>query len=163
MAILTTNIIGSSGENLVAMRLEKLGYFKVYFLGDKAPIEDFLVEINDENHPYPCLMQVKTTNDQNPYQKQGNINTPVPDEKMDKLLGRPVPTYVVGADLQDESIYIAPAFSKGTRYPSIPTRFKIDKNAKQSSINLKKLVDEIVKYWEDSNIKDYKSKFISTI
>ena len=56
--MLSANIIGDIGENTVALRLSKYGIFKVYFLGEKAPIEDFLLEIIDEAHPYHCLIKV---------------------------------------------------------------------------------------------------------
>lgn len=49
---MTSNIIGNIGENIIALRLSKYGIFKVYFLGEKAPIEDFLLEILDEATPY---------------------------------------------------------------------------------------------------------------
>lgn len=38
MPVITANVIGGAGENLTALRLEKDGFFKVYFLGEKAPI-----------------------------------------------------------------------------------------------------------------------------
>ena len=157
MAVITTNVIGGAGENLTALRLEKDGYFKVYFLGEKAPIEDFLLEILDETHPYHCLLQVKSTGKNNRYQVCGNINTPVPDDKLEKLINRPLPTYVVGADIEEEVVFIAPANDKKRRYPSIPTGFRLDNKDKDQRIaNLEKLRDEIIRYWEESGILDYK-------
>ena len=157
MATITTNVIGGAGENLTALRLEKDGFFKVYFLGEKAPIEDFLVEILDEEHPYHCLLQVKATGKENRYQKGGNINTPVPDDKLEKLIKRPLPTYVVGADIEDEVVFIAPANNGVKRYPSIPTTFRLDnKDAVQRIANLRKFRDDIIRYWEESGIFDYK-------
>ena len=73
MPVITTNVVGGAGENLTALRLEKDGYFNVYFLGEKAPIEDFLLEIRDEAHPYHCLLQVKSTEMEERYLKNGNI------------------------------------------------------------------------------------------
>lgn len=101
-------------------------FFKVYFLGEKAPIEDFLVEIRDEEHPYHCLLQVKAAGKGNRYQKGGYVNTPMPDDKLEKLIKRPLPTYVVGADIEDEVVFIAPANNGENRYPSIPTTFRLD-------------------------------------
>lgn len=163
--MITTNVVGGAGENLTALRLEKDGYFKVYFLGEKAPIEDFLLEIRDEEHPYHCLLQVKSTNMEVRYLKNGNIITPVPIDKLKKLLHRPLPTYVVGSDVTDEVVFIAPAYKEGVKYPSIPTTIKLDNNDKALRIaNLEKLRDDIIRYWEESNIFDFKyNKFNSAL
>jgi len=165
MPVITTNVVGGAGENLTALRLEKDGYFKVYFLGEKAPIEDFLIEILDEAHPYHCLLQVKSTGMDERYLKNGNIMTPVPKEKLQKLVHRPLPTYVVGADVEDEVVFIAPATNENKEYPSIPTGFRLDNKDKAIRIaNLEKLRDDIIRYWEESDIFDYKyNKFKSAL
>lgn len=165
MPVITTNVVGGAGENLTALRLEKDGYFNVYFLGEKAPIEDFLLEIRDEDHPYHCLLQVKSTEMKERYHKNGNIITPVPDDKLKMLKRRPLPTYVVGADVEDEVIFIAPAYKNDVEYPSIPTMIRLDNNDKALCIaNLEKLRDDIIRYWEESNIFDFKyNKFHSAL
>ena len=165
MPIITTNVVGGAGENLTALRLEKDGYFNVYFLGEKAPIEDFLLEIRDEEHPYHCLLQVKSTDMEERYLKNGNIITPVPEDKLKKLLHRPLPTYVVGADVTDEVVFIAPAYKEDKEYSSIPTTIRLDNNDKALRIaNLEKLRDDIIRYWEESNIFDFKyNKFNSAL
>lgn len=165
MPVITTNEIGEAGENLTALRLEKDGYFKVYFLGEKAPIEDFLLEILDEEHPYHCLLQVKATSMKDCYLKNGNIVTPVPEDKLNKLVHRPLPTYVVGADNENEVVYIAPAFNESVQFPSIPTSFRLDNNDKALRIsNLEKLRDDIIRYWEESKVSDFKyNKFKSAL
>lgn len=165
MPVITTNVVGGAGENLTALRLEKDGYFNVYFLGEKAPIEDFLLEIRDEEHPYHCLLQVKSTEMKERYHKNGNIITPVPEDKLKKLLHRPLPTYVVGADVEDEVVFIAPAYKNDVEYPSIPTKIRLDNNDKALRIaNLEKLRDDIIRYWEESSIFDFKyNKFNSAL
>lgn len=165
MPVITANVIGGAGENLTALRLEKDGFFKVYFLGEKAPIEDFLVEILDENNPYQCLLQVKATSQDDCYLENGNIITPVPEDKLNKLVHRPLPTYVVGADNEREVVFIAPAFNESRQYPSIPTGFRLDNNDKATRIaNLEKFRDDIIRYWKESNIIDFKNnKFNSAL
>jgi len=165
MPIITTNVVGGAGENLTALRLEKDGFFNVYFLGEKAPIEDFLLEIRDEEHPYHCLLQVKSTEMKERYQINGNIITPVPEDKLIKLLHRPLPTYVVGADVEDEVVFIAPAYKEDMEYPSIPTKFRLDNKDKALRIaNLEKLRNDIIRYWEESQILDFKyNKFNSAL
>ena len=99
------------------------------------------------------------------YLKNGNIITPVPEDKLKRLLHRPLPTYVVGADVTDEVVFIAPAYKEGVEYPSIPTTIRLDNNDKALRIaNLEKLRDDIIRYWEESNIFDFKyNKFNSAL
>ena len=112
------------------------------------------------------MLQVKTTINKDCYQKgNGNIITSVPNDKLKKLVQRPLPTYVVGVDLEKEVVYIAPAFNDIEQYSSIPTRIKLDNIDKNLRINnLKKLRDDIIRYWEESNISDFKNnKFQSAL
>lgn len=162
--MLSSNIIGDIGENTVALRLSKFGIFKVYFLGEKAPIEDFLLEILDENHPYHCLIQVKAVGRGEKYNKSGNMNTPVPTSKLKKLIERPLPTYVAGADIEDEVIFIAPAFNVDVKYSTIPPTLKIDNVDKtRSKADLEKLRDDIINFWEKAKMPNYKIKYASTL
>lgn len=161
---MTSNIIGNIGENIIALRLSKYGIFKVYFLGEKAPIEDFLLEILDEATPYQCLTQVKAVGDrEKQYTQEGNMNTPVPKEKLKKLINRPLPTYVGGADIEKEVVYIAAAFDPNIKYSSIPPKLKIDNEDKERSKRaLIRLRDDIINYWNSIQIHNYKSSYQST-
>lgn len=162
--MLSANIIGDIGENTVALRLSKYGIFKVYFLGEKAPIEDFLLEIIDEAHPYHCLIQVKAIDQAKKYDKNGNMKTPVLYSKLKKLIERPLPTYVAGADIEEEVIFIAPAFDVNIRYNTIPPILKIDNVDKvRSKSDLEKLRDDIINYWNQANLPNFKKHYISTL
>lgn len=162
--MLSKNIIGNVGENIIALRLSKYGIFRVYFLGEKAPIEDFLLELCDDAHPYHCLIQAKSVDQANKYDKKGNMKTPVPYLKLKKLIERPLPTYVAGADIEDEVIFIAPAFDINIKYNTIPPILKIDNVDKARSISdLKKLRDDIINYWEKADMPDYKKNYISKL
>ena len=81
------------------------------------------------------------------------------------MVHRPLPTYVVGADVEDEVVFIAPATNENKEYPSIPTGFRLDNKDKAIRIaNLEKLRDDIIRYWEESDIFDYKyNKFKSAL
>ena len=162
--MLSTNIIGDIGENTVALRLSKYGIFKVYFLGEKAPIEDFLLELLDDAQPYHCLIQVKAVGQANKYDEKGNMKTPVPYCKLKKLIERPLPTYVAGADIEDEVIFIVPAFDINIKYSTIPPKLKIDNVDKaRSKRDLEKLRDDIINYWEKANMPNYKKNYISIL
>ena len=55
------NAVGDRGESIFHSRITEHYMFNVYFLGEKAPIVDFLLEIRDEKKPYYCIVQVKST------------------------------------------------------------------------------------------------------
>ncbi len=156
------NIIGDLGENTFALRLSKGGIFKVYFLGEKAPIVDFMLEIVDDKNPYQCFVQVKSTG-QERYREDGWMITPVPKEKLKALIARPLPTYVAGVDIESEVVYMAPAYDEDVQYPAIPPKLKFDKNKKSSLKCLKRLRDDIINYWEKSGVLDYKKTYATII
>lgn len=93
-------IIGSQGEMLACATLQIGEIVMVQHLGGVVPAFDIHAELNDNVHPYPFLVQVKTTNKYNRYTYTENgIITPVPDAKLKWLADRPVPTYVAGYGL----------------------------------------------------------------
>lgn len=47
----TQNAIGDRGESIFTTRISEFYQFKVYFLGEKAPIVDFLLEVEDTDKP----------------------------------------------------------------------------------------------------------------
>ena len=109
-----TNIVGDRGENIFRIRITQYGLFSAYFLGEKAPIEDILLEINDDKTPYSCLIQVKTT--EQGYNKKKNLKVKVTKKKFEALLKRPLPTYVAGVDLNKEVVFITPRPSSYKKY-----------------------------------------------
>lgn len=167
--MMTSNDIGNQGENTAAVRLGKYGVFRVFFLGEKAPIEDFLIEINnDEQHPYQALIQVKSTDKpkkSDRYNVTGDkINTPVPNEKLKKLHGRPLPSYVAGVDVEDEVVFIAPAFMNNGSYSTIPNKLVLDiRNVTRYKADLEKLKNDIINYWETGNVPAHKQAYNSQI
>lgn len=140
---ITTNSIG---EMIVSIRLMEYGLIAVYLLGGNVPAFDILAELipqNKNEKPYQFLVQVKSTLDTNPYvKKNGNIRTPDPDKKLKNLIGRPLPTYVAGVNLNTEEVYLAPAFNNNISYKSsIPTNTKLEakSKSKNNEIQLKHL------------------------
>lgn len=61
------DIIGTRGEMLASSILMTDEVFYVLLLGGKVPSFDLYVEINDNNIPFPMLIQVKTTSQQDRY------------------------------------------------------------------------------------------------
>lgn len=87
-----TNAIGDRGENLCATRLTQEYLFNCYLLGGKTPTFDLLLEINDVNKPYKALIQVKSTDKEDSFNKNGSIKLKVPKKKIKRLLKDPMPT-----------------------------------------------------------------------
>lgn len=161
---MNTNLIGDRGESIFNTRITEHEMFNVYFLSAKAPIVDFLVEIADEATPFQCLVQVKSTS--LGYLKQnGKLRAKVPADKMQKLINRPLPTYVAGVDLKNERVYICPAFNDANAYTSsIPITHILDKqNAVATQQTLDMLKQDIIEYWNNADMNLYKTSFRSRL
>lgn len=158
----STNIVGERGENIFRTRITQYGIFSAYFLGEKAPIEDILLEINDEKTPYSCLIQIKST--EQGYNKKKQLKVSVPKKKFKALLNRPLPTYVAGVDLNNEIVFITPAFKDLDRTASMKTNNKLDFNDQITTKNtLDELKNDIINYWNSMNVLNVKSNYNSKI
>lgn len=167
---LITNAIGDIGEMTVSIRLLEFGLINVFLLGGKVPAFDLLAELipqNAQEKPYQFLIQVKSTDIAHPYTKiDRRLKTPVPDEKYQALIDRPLPTYVAGVDLNTSDVYLVPAFDRAKSFRnSIPTGFKLIGKPKKDSNKreIQRLKDDIVQYWQHLNIDNYKPHYNSII
>lgn len=158
------NLIGDRGESIFNTRITEHEMFNVYFLSAKAPIVDFLIEIADEATPFQCLVQVKSTS-QGYLKRNGKLRAKVPVDKMQKLINRPLPTYVAGVDLKNEKVYICPAFNDANAYTSsIPITHILDKqNTVATQQTLDMLKQDIIEYWNKAKANLYKSSFNSRL
>lgn len=161
---MNTNLIGDRGESIFNTRITEHEMFNVYFLSAKAPIVDFLIEIADEATPFQCLVQVKSTS-KGYLKRNGKLKAKVPVDKMQKLINRPLPTYVAGVDLINEKVYICPAFNDANAYTSsIPITHILDKqNTVATQQTLDMLKQDIIEYWNKANANLYKSSFKSRL
>lgn len=157
------NELGARGETILSVRITQGLIFRPCFLDAKWPAGDFYLEIVDETNPYPFLIQAKTTTQG--YLANGNLKAGVPIAKLRSLMNRPLPTYVAGIDENTETVFIRPAFNPNVSYPSIPTSFFIldPTNMPLSLINLQRLRDEIIDFWNNSNVIQYKLQYNSQI
>lgn len=155
------NAIGDRGESIFTSRITEGFLFRVYFLGEKAPIGDFILEINDESTPYECMIQVKST--RTGYNASGNLKAKVSKGKLTKLINRPLPTYVAGVDEIDEKVYICPAYNANSVISSIPTNHILEKGNPVSLITLRVLKEDIVNYWQSINIQNHKTNYNSIL
>lgn len=167
---LSTNVIGDIGEMEVSTRLMETGLFIVFLLGGKVPVFDLLVEIvpdaNAQEKPYQFLVQVKSTQEANPFTKRTHrLKTPVPNDKLNALIDRPLPSYVAGVDINTSDVYLVPAFDRGAGYGgSIPDTFRLIKGNKAvNTALLQRLKNDVIAYWHGLNIDVYKPSFNSAL
>ena len=164
-----TNVIGDRGEMIVSTRLMEYNLFQVFLLGGKVPSFDLLVEMIPQNaneKPYQFLVQVKTTSMTNCFTLKHRLKTPVPHEKLDALIDRPLPSYAAGVDLNTEDVYLVPCFDTNSRYSgSIPTNNKLVNKPKTPNnlALLQRLKSDIIDYWHGLSIDTYKPQFNSTL
>lgn len=156
-------IIGSSGEMFVCGTLQIGELFQIQLIGGMAEAFDIYGEVNDKQHPYPFLVQVKTTAQDDRYHTN-SIKTPVPDEKLKWLVDRPIPTFVAGYDLIEHRMFIAPAYNDKTSYPSIPLLHEVNLLNHTAAVGtLNQLKRDIINYWQRLNISNYKYSYISQL
>lgn len=156
------NAIGDHGEKIFAARISQHHMFSVYFLGDKAPIVDFLLEIKDSKTPYAFMIQVKST--ETALGKAKNLGVKVSKEKYKGLLKRPLPTYIAGVDIPNETVYICSAFKDKTHLPSMPTKYCLKftrPKSTQKTLNLLKA--DVIRYWQEAKVANHKKKFVSSL
>lgn len=164
-----TNVIGDRGEMIVSTRLMEYNLFQVFLLGGKVPSFDLLVEMIPQNaneKPYQFLVQVKTTSMTNCFTLKHRLKTPVPHEKLDALIDRPLPSYAAGVDLNTEDVYLVPCFDTNSGYSgSIPTNNRLVNKPKTPNnlALLQRLKSDIIDYWHGLNIDTYKPQFNSTL
>lgn len=145
--------IGDRGESIFKVRItQPCGtppepLFRPFFLGEKKATLDFMVElIGLSNRSAYCFIQVKTTIKQ-VQPKAKTLKVGIKKSDIDKMVGYPGPTYIVGIDETAEAAYIVSA-NKGTAkdLPSIPLSFPLDAK------NLARLWTEVDYYWRGLNL-----------
>lgn len=156
-------IIGSSGEMFVSGTLQIGELFQIQLIGGVTEAFDLYGEVNDRQHPYPFLVQVKTTAQDERY-NANSIKTPVPDEKLKWLADRPIPTFVAGYDLIEHRLFLAPAYNIRTTFPSIPLLHEVNLLNPTAAVGtLNQLKRDIINYWQRLNISNYKEYYISQL
>jgi hypothetical protein len=154
---------GASGEDTAKAIIGSFPIFRVVFMGEKYPITDFYVEIaDDKEKPYPFLVQVKTTTSE--LDESGRLQVAVPSGNYMALCKRPIPTYIGGVNLRDDSLFIRPAYDKTEYVSSIAPDMVLSKrNILDCGLKLLKIKRDVINYWENLKIKDYKQVYQSII
>lgn len=116
--------------------------FRPYFLGEKWPVVDFIVEIlgAEASTPY-FFVQVKTT--RGGYtQKDKRLKVSVSEDDIRLLASYPAPTYVVGIDEINRNGFLVSVNGENLRsLSSLSTEFAIN------AANRRLLWEEVRDYW----------------
>jgi len=145
--------IGDRGESIFRVRItQPCGtppepLFRAFFLGEKKATLDFMVElIGLTNRSSYCFVQVNTTIKKvKPNAKTLKVGIKKGD--IDRMVGYPGPTYIVGIDENAENAYIISANKTVSKdLPSIPLSYPLD------GANLAKLWKEVDDYWKRQNL-----------
>ena len=156
------NAQGERGESIFKTRITQGDLFAIYFLGEKAPIVDFLLEINDKDTPYPFMVQVKSIT--TGFNGEGKLKVRVSKKKYKALSDRPLPTYIAGVDINNETVYICSAFSDKKNLKSMDTKFRLKFSSPvRTKRVLERLKQDVIDYWNNSNISTYKKSFKSSL
>lgn len=155
-----SNELGQRGEFLFSTMITRfhgrdIPIFRPYFLGDKWPLVDFVVELLNAGDITPYFFaQVKTT--RSGYTKKDKrLRVSIRQEDMRKLALYPAPTYIIGIDGAREEGYIVSANGEWLRgMSSFPTTFPVDEN------NQDTLWKEVRRFWTAGKSRRWASNFV---
>lgn len=157
----SNNANGNRGEAIAIVRLTEGNLFRIYFLGEKAPTVDFLLEVAEYKCRYFALVQVKSTaRDQ---QKKDRLTVELTNDDRIRIESNPFPTYLVGVDVEKEIVYFTPVFdTTNLKYTAhMPTKYRLKFGCKKTNAkNLQALINDIKAFSDDiaPHKHNYKSK-----
>jgi hypothetical protein len=148
------NDIGERGEAIFVVRITqpfgpaKDSVFRPKFLGEKYQTLDQIVELKGLNgRSAYFFVQVKATRKPLTKQIPPRLAVRVSRIDIDRMLGFPAPTYVVGIDEIHEQAYIVSVNGKSMgALNGLPAIHRLDQ------ANLQRLWDEVESYWKDRDM-----------
>lgn len=149
-----TDVVGSRGEQIFYLAATDYSefihpLFRPYFLGEKCPDVDFLVNLWGARGIF--FVQVKTTTSA---LTSNSIEVRLTRKQRQKLMDLPGPTYLVGVQLPEKRCFIRSIHrSSETGITTIALANELHAG------NLKKLFDEVKAFWENGSYKPQQSCF----
>jgi hypothetical protein len=119
-------------------------FFRPRFLGDRYPTFDYIVEVVDRP-AYFFFVQVKATTLGYTIEDH-RLRVQVTRDDIDRMVACPVPTYVVGIDVNDGLGFLLSVNEARDHVPSLTTRVRIDCGV------LEQLRDEVIAFWSNRNM-----------
>jgi hypothetical protein len=141
--------IGERGQWLFSFLMTDLcgrddPFFRPRFLDDRYPTFDYIVEVVDRP-AYFFFVQVKGTT-LGYTVKERRLRVQVTQDDIDQMVDCPVPTYVVGIDVNDGGGFLLSVNEARDSVASLTTRFRIDCGV------LEQLRDEVIDFWSSRNM-----------
>jgi hypothetical protein len=154
---------GKRAEEIFGVRITQDYFFRARDLGEKWPVSDYYVEVENNDEPLYFIVQVKSST--RGYDTKKNLKIAVTKKKVNQLASYQAPTYVAGVDVEKEVVYLTPLYKKkNTGISKISDKFTLSKEDKSTSKkNLNKLLQEIKQFWMATNTKTIKRNFKSTL
>lgn len=157
---MSSNQIGRRGEVLVESEFLRPVYhgwnrplFRAIHLGDKYPIVDYIVDLLDarERTTGFFYVQVKATD----RDASGRRRLPVRCDKLkyNALISLPIPTYLVGVNLFDDTLFVRAACRSRTQRLTSMTK---SHSLATDSVKVT-LYKEVRSYWKTHRIRMWKS------
>jgi hypothetical protein len=139
--------LGDRGEAIFRVLITELDsvtgpIFRPYFLGEKWPVVDFIVELLGVGNAVPYFfVQVKTT--RTGYtRREKRLKISVAGDDIRRLASYPAPTYLVGIDKVSRSGFLVSANGENREsLSSLSTQFALD------AANRRLLWEEVRDYW----------------
>jgi hypothetical protein len=154
------NRIGEVGELLLTLSLcqkTREGYlFEPLLIGGKWPTIDVYTELAGERGTF-CFFQVKTTT--RGFHRNGGLRVKVDVRDLNRLCAFHAPTYLVGIALNQDNLHQSKAYiaavrgqySEGLQYLS--PRYELNEE------NLILLRNEVLAFWQHTNITTIKKQY----
>jgi hypothetical protein len=155
-----SDAIGQRGEAIFFVLMtkfhpERRRLFRPQFLGDKWPLVDYIVELENAGDIRPFFfVQVKTTRE-GYTRREKRLKVKVTDERVSGLTAYPAPTYIVGIDEVHETGYIVSANGENlSALSSLSIRCPLDEQNREA------LWMEVKTYWEAQGTSQLLSAFV---
>jgi len=152
--------IGSRGEFVFCARImafcgRRRPYFRPYFLGEKAEVFDFFVELVDAGDRTPFFfVQVRSTQKGCTKKHPRRLKVGISATDVELFSLKPAPTYLVGIDEPADAGYIVGIVEgMNTTISSIPTTFPLD------CTTLPLLHQEVQQFWAGRNMVRTHTRF----
>lgn len=154
------DVIGRRWELIAALALTRRYHhgrprFEVRFLGEKAEVVDFLVELQGEDIPrHFFLVQVKSTGAADVPSGKPTLPISVSRQAYQALCRYRVPCYLIGVDeVNSNAFLLGLNRERNQGLGSFPTRFPL------SPETLEKLFHEVRNFWERWEPEPHQSQF----
>ena len=144
-----SNRIGSLGESYFQVAMLNYKMFRPAFLGEKWPVSDYFVEIEDAGERYFFIVQVKATAAKHVAGR--GISLLMNHESLSQLASYGAPTYVAIVDVNDGKVFLAGAMNADKFSPR--RAMEIDH---ETSVLLR---EEVIEFWKSSKMLMHKEKF----